>query len=220
MQMRPDETPQHYIERITKRFPSDNLRYLALVVHKCHYGQFRSDGTTPYSVHPFSVAELVQEWGGSEPLIAAALSHDILEDCDYNSIRMWKGNLRKIYGNTFTKSDGVITRMVEAVTIHPPASKWSQRDRYTIVAYNLLLAYNLLRSDESQSALIKLADLYDNNRTPKPGRTPQKVLENYDNVIMLLDRIHPIVVENHWEAIEAKIRVALQLSTAASAHMQ
>jgi len=45
-----------------------------------HAGQYRADGVTPYYYHPFKVAALVIEWGGSDEQVAAAYLHDVLED--------------------------------------------------------------------------------------------------------------------------------------------
>lgn len=44
-------------------------------------GQVRKGTGLPYIVHPFRVATLVEEAGGSADQIAAAWCHDVLEDC-------------------------------------------------------------------------------------------------------------------------------------------
>ena len=46
-----------------------------------HVHQFRSDGKTPYVEHVIRVALLVEFGGGSEEAVAAALLHDVMEDC-------------------------------------------------------------------------------------------------------------------------------------------
>lgn len=46
-----------------------------------HIHQFRSDGKTPYVEHVMRVALLVEFGGGSEEAVAAALLHDVMEDC-------------------------------------------------------------------------------------------------------------------------------------------
>lgn len=63
----------------------------AMTLHK---GQFRADGFTPYYTHPFKVAALVMEWGGSDEQVAAAYLHDVLEDTD-----MTAGELAALFGD-------------------------------------------------------------------------------------------------------------------------
>lgn len=55
----------------------------------CHSNQYRADGKTPYITHPRNVARLVRKWGGSNLAVAAALSHDILEDCSFAAVDLW-----------------------------------------------------------------------------------------------------------------------------------
>lgn len=62
---------------------------IALAV-KAHEGQTRMDGKTPYIMHPFAVMNILTEMGytGSDKLLAAAVLHDVLEDCgaEYDAI--------------------------------------------------------------------------------------------------------------------------------------
>jgi (p)ppGpp synthase/HD superfamily hydrolase len=46
-----------------------------------HGGQRRKGSATPYSVHPLHVALIVAQWGADEETVAAALLHDVVEDC-------------------------------------------------------------------------------------------------------------------------------------------
>lgn len=48
---------------------------------RAHDGQYRKGGDVPYIVHPVLVALLVSEYVEDEKIIAAALLHDVLEDC-------------------------------------------------------------------------------------------------------------------------------------------
>jgi len=48
---------------------------------ECHKGQTRKFNGDPYINHPKSVSELVEEFGGSPEMIAAAWLHDVAEDC-------------------------------------------------------------------------------------------------------------------------------------------
>ncbi len=63
------------------------IELLARALHlaiQSHHGQQRGepDGTVPYVLHPFRVAELVRRTVGDDDpeLIAAALLHDVIED--------------------------------------------------------------------------------------------------------------------------------------------
>lgn len=48
-----------------------------------HQGQTRKGDNLPYIIHPFMVALKLQKYNFSENIIAAALTHDVLEDTDY-----------------------------------------------------------------------------------------------------------------------------------------
>lgn len=47
-----------------------------------HATQVRKDDDSPYIVHPVMVALLLGKHGFSEPVLAAALTHDLIEDTD------------------------------------------------------------------------------------------------------------------------------------------
>ena len=47
-----------------------------------HADQTRKGGTAPYILHPMGVASLVLEHGGTQEVVAAAMLHDVVEDCD------------------------------------------------------------------------------------------------------------------------------------------
>ena len=48
---------------------------------KMHDGMFRKGTNVPYIVHPVEVAEIVASMTDDEHVIAAALLHDVMEDC-------------------------------------------------------------------------------------------------------------------------------------------
>lgn len=54
-------------------------RALALAV-RAHEGQVRKHDGTPYIVHPVMVARLLEQEGFDDITVAAALTHDVLED--------------------------------------------------------------------------------------------------------------------------------------------
>ena len=50
------------------------------VAARCHAGQTRKDGPTPYIAHPVAVALIVSDFTSDEDVVVAALLHDVLED--------------------------------------------------------------------------------------------------------------------------------------------
>ncbi|MBD3408402.1 MAG: HD domain-containing protein [Candidatus Lokiarchaeota archaeon] len=58
----------------------DIIQKARMRAKKAHHGQTRKGSAAPYFTHPEAVAQLVQESGGSDYLIAAAYLHDVLED--------------------------------------------------------------------------------------------------------------------------------------------
>ena len=50
------------------------------LAEKLHNGQIRKDGT-PYISHPVAVAKILAELDFDSEIIAAALLHDVVEDC-------------------------------------------------------------------------------------------------------------------------------------------
>lgn len=60
---------------------SNILRTVRFATEK-HEGQFRAgDKKIPYIYHPLAVAVMVEDAGGSEEVVCAALLHDVIEDC-------------------------------------------------------------------------------------------------------------------------------------------
>lgn len=59
---------------------SDLVRRAYEFAKKAHKGQKRKNGE-PYIVHPMAAAESIAMWGLDEATIAAALLHDVVEDC-------------------------------------------------------------------------------------------------------------------------------------------
>ncbi len=52
------------------------------LAHGAHEGQQRKDNGAPYMTHPLRVAQLVEEAGFDEEVVAAALLHDVVEDSE------------------------------------------------------------------------------------------------------------------------------------------
>ena len=89
-----------------------------LVMQAMHYAraahihQYRSDGKTPYLEHCRAVALFVEFGGGSEEAVAAALLHDVMEDCgvDFDGLAERFGDKVASLVSELTLVDGVPDR--------------------------------------------------------------------------------------------------------------
>ncbi|HLN61610.1 MAG TPA: bifunctional (p)ppGpp synthetase/guanosine-3',5'-bis(diphosphate) 3'-pyrophosphohydrolase [Symbiobacteriaceae bacterium] len=120
-----------------------------------HEGQLRKSGE-PYITHPLAVAEIVAEMQLDVASIAAALLHDVIEDCEVSA-------------ETLTAKFGKeITTIVEGVTKLEKLN-FSSRDEAQVE--NLRKMF-LAMAKDLRVILIKLADRLHNMRTLK-HRSPE-----------------------------------------------
>lgn len=66
---------------------------------KKHNGQYRKISRIPYVMHPIQVADLVHTYTDDNEIIAAALLHDVLEDCKDVSFKI----LQKEFGDRIAR---------------------------------------------------------------------------------------------------------------------
>ncbi len=94
-------------------------RALAITL-KIHEGQKRKgDNTTPYAVHPISVALLLMHYLCSEDAVIAGLLHDALEDTDFSP--------KQIKDNFGAK----VLKLVQEVSDKRPNDPWmTRKDAY------------------------------------------------------------------------------------------
>ena len=85
----------------------------------------RKGGDTPYLSHLLAVSALVMEHGGSEEQAAAALLHDIIEDCNVSATQLV--DLLVARGAARTAAERV-TQMVEATTDGQASDKRNKSD--------------------------------------------------------------------------------------------
>lgn len=108
---------------------------------KCHEGQFRRDGITPYIEHPALVASIVERIGGGEQEITVAWLHDTMEDC---------GVTHPVLAERF---DLVIADAVEALT-HQADENYTQsitRAMSNPIAHRVKVADNLANLSDAPS---------------------------------------------------------------------
>ena len=110
-------TPVTHLGQVAKskpRYTSGVLTTAALGVAVERFANIaRKGGDTPYLSHLLAVSALVMEHGGSEEQAAAALLHDIIEDCDLSALQLVE--LLVARGADQAAAERV-TRMVEATT--------------------------------------------------------------------------------------------------------
>ena len=90
---------------------------IALSAHK---DQFRKGDNLPFIIHPFMVALKLAKRNFSNEVIAAALTHDVLEDTDYP-----EDKLREELGEE-------VFRIVKAVS-HDDSLEWEERKKIMLI---------------------------------------------------------------------------------------
>jgi len=114
----------------------------AAVAARCHHGQMRKDGQTPYVAHPFRVALTVRHLFGVDDSIALciALLHDVIEDTttDYDDLCAQFGR-----------------EIAEAVACLTKDKRLPETERETTF-------YDQIDRGSWRVRLVKLADAYDN----------------------------------------------------------
>jgi hypothetical protein len=122
-------TPVTHLGRVTTRTPrwiSGVLTIAALNVAVDKFAHIaRKGGDTPYLSHLLAVSALVMEHGGSEEQAAAALLHDIIEDCEVSP-----GVLVDLLVDRGVERGAAtrVTQMVEATTDGQPEDKRGPAD--------------------------------------------------------------------------------------------
>jgi (p)ppGpp synthase/HD superfamily hydrolase len=116
---------------------------------KAHEGQKRKYTDEPYIVHPKAVAQLLLEAGLDEEVAAAALMHDVVEDCEVTI-----EEIRAAFGAR-------VARLVGEVTDVSRPEHGNRAVRKSLDRTHVAKA-----SPDGKS--IKLADIIDNTRSIVP----------------------------------------------------
>ena len=87
---------------------------------KAHEGQLRKGTNLPYILHPMEVGMIVSRMTDDNEVIAAAVLHDTVEDCDGVSLEM----IREEFGEK-------VARIVTAES-EDKAKSWMERKAHTI----------------------------------------------------------------------------------------
>lgn len=110
-----------------------------------HQGQFRKFSKQPYIVHPIAVAELINKYSASydkyESVIAAALLHDVSEDCNVSI-----SEIKSEFGN-------YVASLVQELT--------NNKDEINVLGKTEYMKKKLV-SLSQDAFLLKLSDRYAN----------------------------------------------------------
>ena len=131
---------------------------------KCHEGQLRESGD-PYIVHPVDAAMTVADLNMDGATIAAALLHDVVEDCGIPT-----SDLSARFGTDVAKLVDGVTKLGRIPLVPPEETVWNE----SIQADNLRRMF-LAMADDLRVVVIKLADRLHNMRTLGALQRPRQV---------------------------------------------
>lgn len=143
-----------------------------------HRGQVRKYSGEPYILHPMAVAALVKNVGGDEEMQAAALLHDVVEDCEVTI-----GTVQRLFGPR-------VAEMVLALSDMQTPADGNRAKRKAAFAARLARSSGVVQT-------IKLADLIDNTRTiveRDPGFAKVYLAEKRD-LLKVLTEGNPVLHE-------------------------
>ena len=187
------------LQRAAQYIPEDRLGIISDAfefARECHEGQVRKTGD-PYITHPVAVAELVANLDLDHVAIAAALLHDVQEDCAIpNEVLAGK------FGPRVAKLVDGLTKLdklpMNVATIDP--------SRGTMQAQNLRKMF-LAMAEDISVVLIKLCDRLHNMRTLwafPPDKQKRIALETQEIFAPLANRLG--VWQIKWELEDLAFR--------------
>ena len=109
-----------------------------------HRGQYRKGSRIPYIFHPLNAARTLIEAGCPEPVVVAAILHDVVEDT-----RVTLGEIRRHFGPR-------VAELVESATEPSKFWSWEKRKRHTL---------ETLETVDGDMLLVAIADKLDNIRS-------------------------------------------------------
>ena len=148
-----------FIEQTSSYLPNiqnEKVKDALVVATKCHLGQKRKTGE-PYIIHPIQSAKLLADMNMDWQTIAAALLHDVMEDCGVSFMEL---------ENKF----GVeVATLVDGVTKLPSVNLNQDKDNNdssSVIARAATVRKLLLAtSEDARVMLIKLSDTLHNMQT-------------------------------------------------------
>jgi (p)ppGpp synthase/HD superfamily hydrolase len=168
------------------------IKKAAMFADEKHAGQKRKFSGEPYIVHPLAVADLVEAAGASEAVIAAALLHDVIEDCGSSPEEMEK-ELEAEFGSEITGLVVEVSNRFRSASGRPRAErKANEAARLATVSAN--------------AQTIKVADII-NNASNVAERSPEFAALYLPEAVALLAvlvRAAPSLLEKAAKIVAAK----------------
>ena len=146
---------------------------------RCHDGQLRKSGD-PYVIHPLSIALYLADLRLDDQTIAAALLHDVVEDCDVSLEQ-----LAKAFGPEVSKLVDGVTKLTRLDTRLHTAIRIDGLDESDALYAESLRKMLVSMAEDIRVVLIKLADRLHNMETldalppEKRRRIAQETLDIY-----------------------------------------
>ena len=166
-------------------FSSDVERALRVALH-AHAGQTRKGCDVPYVSHPLHVAMILARHGAADPVLQAALLHDVVEDC-----AEW--TIERLHLEFGTNVASIVQELTEDKSL-----QWEQRKQAAVdhVPHMSEGALLVKAADKLHNLSTLLADLV---ASPDPvevwrnfTRGPEQTL---DLAARLVDALRPRVPE-------------------------
>lgn len=151
-----------------------------------HMGQYRKYTNESYIVHPYEVAQLVREYTDDSNVIAAALLHDTIEDCNVTY-----DDIKEDFGIRVADMVYMLTNDVNKINA-------MGKQEYMIKKLSLL---------DSNCLLIKLCDIYNNisdTKSKSQAYTYKTIVESLFTNNVPLNESHKIMVNNILNTYKSK----------------
>lgn len=127
-------------------FMSDLVKRAMDIAREAHAKQKRKYDGSPYFSHPLAVAGMVAGVGGTKAMVAAALLHDVVEDCGVSFEKL---------GEYFGPEVGQLVFWLTDVSIGNPGNRKVRK----------ALDRDHIAQAPAEAKTIKLADMIDNSKS-------------------------------------------------------
>ncbi|MEN9444435.1 MAG: hypothetical protein RIS47_1325 [Bacteroidota bacterium] len=173
------------------------IRKAFVMANTAHQGQRRKTTREPYIHHPIAVAKIVAELGLGPKTIAAALLHDVVEDCKDYTI----DTIKESFGNDIAVMVDGLTNIPESKTEN---GQDSEANEERLESVQMLTFRHLLETIPTNIRIvyIKIADRLHNLQTMEgmPVRTQQvKASEALQVYVPFAKRLGLYTVKNQLE---------------------
>lgn len=171
-------------------------RALSFAVER-HQGVWRDgEHPVPYACHPVEVMLNLRHLGGvvSEPVLAAALLHDLVEDTETSL-----AEIEELFGDE-------VSGLVDEVTRDEPSEEEKEgKSKQEIWEIRNGMLMEEIRGMSDDAKRIKLADRLSNIREAKLTRSGHKLERYVRQTRQILELIDRAVAPELWDLIEGEL---------------